>query len=1540
MSCKPWLNLLRTLLVLCAVCASVVVPRAQAASTDISPIPLGTRSGDNIAPNLMFVLDDSGSMARNYLPDQMDTSICKSCDSSTCNRTGVSCVNPEGTGGNYVDDLRLRNSGLPPFNAPQFNTIFYNPAIAYLPGVNYLNVTLGNQPTNAAKHNPYSASAAALNVAAGVRDVYWCTSSFASLPGSPTAAQIAAYQAQFTNPAVCQRNGIDNGTFDYWGAGTATATGTALPTTTFRVRVIVDSSNPYYYNITPKEYCTDETLINCTLSTTATGAFVVPAYVRWCRNASSMNATAVVTGGSPRECQALVSGTYQYPRFGSFTRVDIKSSTATYPKASTRTDCAGTVGPTGCSYAEELQNYANWYSYYSSRVLMMKTVPGRVFASLGNDPNSGALRAGFLTINASNSDRYLQINDFKNNTHRQNWFTKLYDATPGGATPLRQALSRVGRHYAGVTTGINSFMPDEPLLASCQRNYTLLTTDGYWNGNAGQNLTGGGIGNQDNVANTSVPLYVDRATTGTLDAINATFSQVTPTTQTEEQAVVGTANSTFAAVSGVTSGANQAGTCPAGQARIKRRTTTFNSTVPLVNGTPSGTPTVSGVTYTFSDVGSCADVTTTVVQGIRERTTQVFPEGGTTNFAASTFNTNISPNPQFNYNCTGAGVRTIGIRRDMFYNRTTVTVGTGTPTVTFSNLTSASVFSVTDNCSTSGKSGSAPALSNVGSATTTVTGLPTPAGSSSVNGTATVTPTSPGGSGDTLADVAMYYYKNDLRTSGAFARNNVPVSGKYIAPHQHMVTFTMGLGLDGLMTYRDDYETTNAGDFFKIKTGATNCLWTTGTCNWPIPVEDTPTAIDDLWHAAVNGRGKYFSARAPIAAENGIKDTFAAINIATGSAAAAATSTPNLTTTNNSLYSSTYRTVKWDGEIRALSLDPTTGVLNSTPTWTAADQLNARGLASSDTRSIYTFDAAAATRLKSFTYANLTASEQAYFSGKCTIANWSQCSYIASDTTRLGNANNGANLVNYLRGQRGNELSSDTATGLYRAREFLLGDTVNAKPAFMGPPEQQYNDAVSPDYGTFKTANATRQKVLFVAANDGMVHAFNADTGAELWAYIPKMVMPNLYRLANASYGTNHAFFVDGSPTLADVFVGGAWKTVLVGGLNSGGRGFYALDVTDPAAPKALWEICSDAALCGITDNDMGLTYGQPVIAKRPSDGQWVVYVTSGYNNIGPGDGGGHLYMLDLATGAVLEKVATGAGDMTTPSGFAKISGFATNSLIDNTVTLVYGGDLLGNVWRFDVTTSPPTVQRIAQLKDGSTPPRPQSVTTRPEITRFNAGFNVIYVGTGRFIGESDLADPATLTPPLPFAYQQSIYAFKDKITEDLGNLRLPAANLVKQTISVVDAATRAVTSNAVNWSTNNGWYVDLNPGGDSPGERVNIDIQLVRGTLVAIANEPNAETCSAGGDSFLYQFDYNTGSAIPGTEGGVVGTKIGNTLAVGIVVFQTLTGQMKSVITTSDGKLPQKPIDTAGSGLAPQRAAWRELFDTRTDPTDPNEVP
>ena len=124
----------------------------------------------------------------------------------------------------------------------------------------------------------------------------------------------------------------------------------------------------------------------------------------------------------------------------------------------------------------------------------------------------------------------------------------------------------------------------------------------------------------------------------------------------------------------------------------------------------------------------------------------------------------------------------------------------------------------------------------------------------------------------------------------------------------------------------------------------------------------------------------------------------------------------------------------------------------------------------------------------------------------------------------------------------------------------------------------------------YVASTASRKAVLYAGANDGMLHAFDADTGNELWAFVPSFVMPELYKLADVDYRDKHRYFVDGSPVVADIYTGSTWKTILVGGLNAGGKGYYALDITDPDNPVALWEF---------TDANMGLTYGNPVITKR-----------------------------------------------------------------------------------------------------------------------------------------------------------------------------------------------------------------------------------------------------------------------------------------------------------------------------------------------------
>ncbi|MCL6448428.1 MAG: pyrrolo-quinoline quinone, partial [Armatimonadetes bacterium] len=361
-----------------------------------------------------------------------------------------------------------------------------------------------------------------------------------------------------------------------------------------------------------------------------------------------------------------------------------------------------------------------------------------------------------------------------------------------------------------------------------------------------------------------------------------------------------------------------------------------------------------------------------------------------------------------------------------------------------------------------------------------------------------------------------------------------------------------------LMTYRPDYETATTGDFAKIKAGdPSGCPWTTGQCNWPKAQQDSPSALDDLWHAAVNGRGQYFSATDPVALQNGLTNALSTIQAVTGAAASSATSTPNITPTDNFIYSSTYRTVKWDGEVSAEKIDPATGNLVPGTVWAAGAQLKGRVSKSSDTRTIYTFDTSASappTKLKPFDWASLTAEERAFFDNKCTAL--SQCGALSS--AQKATANNGQNLVAWLRGRTGFEMESGNPKNdqVYRDRENVLGDTVNAKPAFVGAPNLLYADAVSPDYTSFKVANANRQGVLYVAANDGMLHAFNADTGQELWAYVPRMLLPNLHKLATANYDIKHIFLADGSPVTMDVFFGGQWRTVLVAGLNAGGRGY------------------------------------------------------------------------------------------------------------------------------------------------------------------------------------------------------------------------------------------------------------------------------------------------------------------------------------------------------------------------------------------------
>ncbi len=1520
-------RMIRTAIVAFGLAAAVTGP-ARAELADLADVPLANSPSDAVLPNLLYTLDDSGSMMWDYMPDNIhdgpgagsQKENCKTCGSSSCTIAATICRGPDtdGFGGQPTADW-----GEPPYYSAQFNQIYYNPDVSYAAAVDAAGNSLGNITPTAAPKDAYL-DATAKDLTTGYPEIYYCNTS------TPTAANL-------TNTSVCRRNGIDNvgsGYFLYWknsltDGGFPNSTGTA--STTFRYQSVQYTGHPYFFKISPHEYCSDANLINCTLSATPTGSFTFPAPIRYCSSTSNASNTAVMSDAanstSPKCRKKFDTSTYIYPRYGRFTRVDIVPSTTSYPLGpnAIRPDCASS---TACTYTEELQNFANWYSYYRTRMAMMKTATGRAFL-----PIDDRYRVGFITINPNDpvdSTRYLPLDTF-GSVQKTDFYKLLYDQTNHGGTPLREALARAGRHYAGITSGINSGMDVDPITHSCQQNFALLTTDGYWNDSSSdaRDVTGSGtVGNQDNVPSTTLPTYVDRAETVTLDGVGTQTQSVTPSV--ELQQVVCSADTS------VLGGSNNCD-CAANQKRVKQRTRNLLETITKTDEITTGTNTTTQST-SYQNITACdATVVTATTTGTTREEALVCVDSGSSNVTFSNGDVRscsaCSSGRKVIIKQTRTGVTRTLITYD---GVTTSDTASGGAAATYTYSTGGAFGGTAPSgtgCASSGTSLSG-SLNHIGGTTTSsttgstitnanITISPNP---TSTAGTTTTSTTANGGSSNTLADVAMYYYKRDLRTGSPTTKstNNVPTTDKDVADHQHMVTFTLGLGLQGVMDYTSDYESNVNSDYAKIKNADTTCAWSPAvgaTCNWPTPVSNTPTTLDDLWHAAVNGRGVFYSAADPNSLADGLSGALSALKIQTAAASASATSSPNITETDNYIYSSTFRTVKWDGEITAQRIDAATGDVLPAVVWSAQSALDAKvataqALATpGDGRAIWTFDGSAASKLKAFQWASLTAAEQAHFENKCTAL--SQCPLLTA--TQKDDANNGDNMVKFLRGR------SELEGTVFRDREHVLGDPVNATPAYAQAPRNNFNDAVTPTYADFKTANAGRQGVLYIAANDGMIHAFNGDTGEEMWAYVPRMVMPELHNLATDNWDVRHKFLVDGSPQIMDVYdnVAGAWKTLLIAGLGKGGHGFYALDITNPASPKGLWEICNDASLCAIQDDDMGHSFGYPVITKRATDGKWVVLLTSGFNNVSPGTGRGFLYVLDAITGAILQKVDTGVGDTTTPAGLSKISAFANNFNVDNTATYVYGGDLLGNLWRFDMGTNPPTAFKLAELKDAGG--KPQSITTRPELAVID-GSRVVYVGTGRYLGEDDLSDPATLIPALGWAYQQSFYAIKDRSVA-LGNIRTASPGLQQQTITILSSTARSTSSTTVDWATRDGWYVDFNPSNDSPGERVNLDPLLALGTLVVVTNVPNNNACTVGGDSWLYQLDYRNGTYIASAANNQAGQKFTGQTLVGVVVVRLPSGVLKAIATGATGTKTPVGVNVGGSGGSGRRVSWRELL-------------
>jgi type IV pilus assembly protein PilY1 len=771
------------------------------------------------------------------------------------------------------------------------------------------------------------------------------------------------------------------------------------------------------------------------------------------------------------------------------------------------------------------------------------------------------------------------------------------------------------------------------------------------------------------------------------------------------------------------------------------------------------------------------------------------------------------------------------------------------------------------------------------------------------------------GASNTMADVAYYYYSNDLRPDMADNVNKTPPKDITdtmkklcdVVAWQHMTTLTVGLGVNGTLSFDQNYHnstcaapTDTSSDFYKIYNGS---------INWPNPGSggDNPKAVDDLWHAAVNGRGVYFNASDPRKLKSSLKQALAFMQSASGGGAASGASSTTTLSGTIYAYTGSYAIPAWTGDLirSVVGSDGTLSALAPKASEVMSTVIASGGYAS---RNIFT----GSTTNQPFTPGGFTAPASVFALSQLTQYNEDWTTSQVSDY-----GSHWEYLVNYLRGDSTYEVATKTTPQLFRKRDSVLGDIVHSQPLYIGPPRYSYLDSGYPEW---KAAHASRKPVVVVGANDGMLHGFDASTLAEKWAYVPPMVIPYLWHLADRDYATAHHFYVDGPIAEADAYINEGWHSVVVGALGKGGRGYYALQIDDSdatATPKLLWTFSADV------DPNVGYTYGVPLIVKL-QDGTWAAVLSSGYNNVPElaedgkttkyvgANGKGYVYVLKLSDGSMIRTINTDVGSSAAPSGLSAINQIKKSDT-DVTEQGAYGGDLLGNMWRFDLdkgTTKPTLLMALGDK---------QPITTPPSFARIN-GLPVVMFGTGRYLGRSDTETADT----------QSVYAVKDD-----GSTTVTTSQLVNQ---VVDTSGTLTSYTSVDWSTKFGWYVNL----PNAGERVSVAPKLVLGVFAFDSAIPpsgtsDAALCSTGGSHASYQLLYNTGGSVDGSgSGSSVGSGKVDGLPTGILVIDTRAPDGSGNVTLehgiSGGGTIQTPLKKppAGSGPSTGRATrvqWRELL-------------
>jgi type IV pilus assembly protein PilY1 len=533
----------------------------------------------------------------------------------------------------------------------------------------------------------------------------------------------------------------------------------------------------------------------------------------------------------------------------------------------------------------------------------------------------------------------------------------------------------------------------------------------------------------------------------------------------------------------------------------------------------------------------------------------------------------------------------------------------------------------------------------------------------------------------------------------------------------------------------------------------------------------------------------------------------------------------------------------------------------------------------------------------------------------------------------------GADRVQYLRGERSLELGR--TNGIFRARGSVLGDIINSNPVYVGPPSLTVQGE---GYQKFQEKNKGRTKAVYVGANDGMLHAFSAEGGEELFAYVPLVLTKGLNQLTNPDYV--HRPYVDGMLSVAEARVGTDWKTVLVAGMGGGAQGVFALDVTNPSnfsgGSGAIFEF-TDA-----DDPDMGNAVSAPAIAKFRTkinkDGvaeyKYFVVVASGLNNYKDDGVGrsnpkaiGALFLLSLDKAAGTKwKEDTNYYKFSTPNTDDTLqNGLSAPALVvgaDGVVRYVYAGDLQGNLWRLDFTgtkpwsKAPPEAALLFTAKDKKAGRQP--ITTQPKVVFAPGGGYVVLFGTGKFLENADAA-PGHFNA-------QSFYAIRDTANSEYkvsGRSELVERVLVKQD----NSTSLRITGDAFSYDSSKGWYFDFLDSATT-GERSVTNGLVANGRLFFNTLIPGADPCARGGGR-TYILDTLTGLPTSGVITGYLSTvgMLSSPVVFGIsadVGDRNAIGRRKVTKKSSvfnfgtDGAAPAESSDII---VPAGRFSWREIL-------------